>query len=72
MKDRKNAVLAAIDDNWRQFRTSLDRLRSEDMHVSCKCPRRHVGERHHRARNQLGVGIGQLVGQENDRTRRRY
>ncbi len=33
MKDRKNAVLAAIDDNWRQFRTSLDRLRSEDMSV---------------------------------------
>jgi len=31
MKDRKNAVLAAIDDNWRQFRTSLDRLRSEDI-----------------------------------------
>jgi hypothetical protein len=34
MKDRKNAVLAAIDDNWRQFRTSLDRLRSEDMSVN--------------------------------------
>ena len=31
MKDRKSAVLAAIDDNWRQFRTSLDRLVSEDM-----------------------------------------
>jgi hypothetical protein len=31
MKDRKSAVLAAIDDNWRQFRTSLDRLISEDM-----------------------------------------
>jgi len=31
MKDRKNAVLAAIDDNWRQFRDSLDRLISEDM-----------------------------------------
>ena len=31
MKDRKSAVLAAIDENWRQFRTSLDRLVSEDM-----------------------------------------
>ncbi|MBT4125427.1 MAG: hypothetical protein HOJ22_06615 [Chloroflexi bacterium] len=31
MKDRKNAVLAAIDDNWRQFRNSLDKLVSEDM-----------------------------------------
>jgi len=31
LKDRKNAVLAAIDDNWRQFRGSLDRLISEDM-----------------------------------------
>ncbi|MDA1278647.1 MAG: hypothetical protein O3B95_01195 [Chloroflexi bacterium] len=31
MKDRKSAVLAAIDDNWRQFRNSLDRLVSEDM-----------------------------------------
>ena len=31
MKDRKIAVLAAIDDNWRQFRKSLDRLVSEDM-----------------------------------------
>ena len=31
MKDRKSAVLAAIDDSWRQFRTSLDRLVSEDM-----------------------------------------
>ena len=34
MKDRTNAVLTAIDDNWRQFRTSLDRLRSEDMSVN--------------------------------------
>ncbi len=33
MKDRKSAVLAAIDDNWRQFRTSLDRLVSEDMSI---------------------------------------
>jgi hypothetical protein len=33
MKDRKSAVLAAIDDNWRQFRISLDRLVSEDMSV---------------------------------------
>jgi len=31
VKDRKSAVLAAIDDSWRQFRTSLDRLVSEDM-----------------------------------------
>jgi hypothetical protein len=31
IKDRKTAVLAAIDDNWRQFRNSLDRLVSEDM-----------------------------------------
>ena len=31
VKDRKSAVLAAIDENWRQFRTSLDRLVSEDM-----------------------------------------
>ncbi|MDG0866083.1 hypothetical protein GKO46_03245 [SAR202 cluster bacterium JH702] len=31
MKDRKSAVLAAIDDNWRQFRNSLDRLVSEDL-----------------------------------------
>jgi len=31
LKDRKNAVIAAIDDNWRQFRESLDRLISEDM-----------------------------------------
>jgi hypothetical protein len=35
MKDRKSAVLAAIDDNWRQFRNSLDRLVSEDMAKSC-------------------------------------
>ncbi|HCI85675.1 MAG TPA: hypothetical protein DHV68_02390 [Dehalococcoidia bacterium] len=34
MKDRKSAVLAAIDDNWRQFRDSLDQLVSEDMSVS--------------------------------------
>ncbi|NQW20800.1 MAG: hypothetical protein HQ477_08805 [Chloroflexi bacterium] len=34
MKDRKRAVLAAIDDNWRQFRDSLDRLVSEDMSVT--------------------------------------
>jgi hypothetical protein len=34
MKDRKNAVLAAIDDNWRQFRNSLDRLVSEDMSIA--------------------------------------
>jgi hypothetical protein len=33
MKDRTNAVLTAIDDKWRQFRTSLYRLRSEDMSV---------------------------------------
>jgi hypothetical protein len=31
MKDRKSTVLAAIDDNWRQFRSSLDQLVSEDM-----------------------------------------
>ncbi len=31
MKERKSAVLAAIDENWKQFRTSLDRLVSEDM-----------------------------------------
>ena len=31
MKDRKSTVLAAIDDNWRQFRRSLDQLVSEDM-----------------------------------------
>ncbi len=31
MKDRKSAVLAAIDENWRQFRASLDSLVSEDM-----------------------------------------
>ena len=31
MKDRKSAVLAAIDDSWRQFRNSLNRLVSEDM-----------------------------------------
>ncbi len=31
MKDRKSAVLAAIDTNWRQFRDSLDSLISEDM-----------------------------------------
>ncbi len=31
MKDRKSAVMAAIDDNWRQFRGSLDRLVSNDM-----------------------------------------
>ena len=31
MKDRKSAVMAAIDDNWRQFRNSLDRLVSSDM-----------------------------------------
>ena len=31
MKDRKSAVMAAIDDNWRQFRDSLDRLVSSDM-----------------------------------------
>ena len=31
MKDRKSAVLAAIDDNWRQFRKSLDQLVSDDM-----------------------------------------
>ncbi len=31
MKDRKSAVMAAIDDNWRQFRNSLDRLVSDDM-----------------------------------------
>ena len=31
MKDRKSAVMAAIDDNWRQFRDSLDRLLSSDM-----------------------------------------
>ena len=31
MKDRKSAVLAAIDDNWRQLRNSLDRLVVEDM-----------------------------------------
>ena len=31
MKDRKSAVMAAIDDNWRQFRNSLDRLVSGDM-----------------------------------------
>jgi hypothetical protein len=31
LKDRKSAVLAAIDDNWRQFRKSLDQLVSEDM-----------------------------------------
>ena len=31
VKDRKSAVLAAIDDNWRQLRNSLDRLVSEDM-----------------------------------------
>ena len=31
VKDRKSAVLAAIDDSWRQFRASLDRLVSEDM-----------------------------------------
>jgi hypothetical protein len=31
IKDRKSAVLAAIDENWRQFRNSLDRLISEDM-----------------------------------------
>ncbi|MBT3994410.1 MAG: hypothetical protein HOF01_01275 [Chloroflexi bacterium] len=34
MKDLKNAVLAAIDDNWRQFRNSLDRLHVEDMSVA--------------------------------------
>ncbi len=34
MKDRKSAVLAAIDDNWRQFRNSLDLLISEDMSIS--------------------------------------
>lgn len=34
MKDRKSAVLAAIDDNWRQFRNSLDKLVSEDMSKS--------------------------------------
>ena len=34
MKDRKNAILAAIDDNWRQFRNSLDRLLSEDMSIT--------------------------------------
>jgi hypothetical protein len=33
MKDRKSAVLAAIDDNWRQFKSSLDRLVSEDMSI---------------------------------------
>jgi len=33
MKDRKSAVLAAIDDNWRHFRDSLDQLISEDMLV---------------------------------------
>jgi hypothetical protein len=31
MKDRKSAVLAAIDDSWRQFRKSLDQLVSENM-----------------------------------------
>ena len=31
MKDRKSAIMAAIDDNWRQFRNSLDRLVSGDM-----------------------------------------
>ena len=31
MKDRKSAVLAAIDHNWRHFRRSLDQLVSEDM-----------------------------------------
>lgn len=31
MKDRKSAVLAAIDDNWRQYKKSLDQLVSEDM-----------------------------------------
>lgn len=31
VKDRKSAVMAAIDDNWRQFRNSLDRLVSGDM-----------------------------------------
>ena len=31
MKDRKSAVLAAIDDNWRLFRSSLERLVSDDM-----------------------------------------
>lgn len=33
MKDRKSAVLAAIDDNWRQFRNSLDQLVTEDMTI---------------------------------------
>jgi len=31
VKDRKSAIMAAIDDNWRQFRDSLDRLVSDDM-----------------------------------------
>ena len=34
MKDRKSAVMAAIDDNWRHFRNSLDRLVSGDMSTS--------------------------------------
>ncbi len=33
LKDRKSAVLAAIDDNWRQFRNSLDQLVTEDMTI---------------------------------------
>jgi hypothetical protein len=31
VKERKSAVLAAIDESWRQFRDSLDRLVSEDL-----------------------------------------
>lgn len=31
LKDRKSAVLAAVDDSWRQFRNSLNNLVTEDM-----------------------------------------
>lgn len=34
MEDLKNAILAATDDNWREFLNSLDRLLGQDISIT--------------------------------------